>query len=137
MIPPSPPPMLSHLNADRPRLREPEPGRAVDDGEEPAPGDDLLGPGDGADALGLHRVADGDVPLDGEGGEGEGGGVDAQVLQVDHGGAAHRAPHPLVPQDVVAQHLLRDGRHQRDGVRKRQAHLERKKNMTIKLYYCR
>ena len=52
-------------------------------------------PGDGADGLGLHGVADGDVALDGEGGEAEGAGVDAQVLQVDHQGAPHRAPHPL------------------------------------------
>ena len=52
-------------------------------------------PGYGADGLGLHGVADGDVALDGEGGEAEGAGVDAQVLQVDHQGAPHRAPHPL------------------------------------------
>ena len=52
-------------------------------------------PGYGADGLGLHGVADGDVALDREGGEAEGAGVDAQVLQVDHQGAAHGAPHPL------------------------------------------
>ena len=52
-------------------------------------------PGYGADGLGLHGVADGDVALDREGGEAEGAGVDAQVLQVDHQGAADRAPHPL------------------------------------------
>ena len=52
-------------------------------------------PGYGADGFGLHGVADCNVALDREGGEAEGAGVDAQVLQVDHQGAADRAPHPL------------------------------------------
>ena len=69
------------LHAHDPGLGEEEPGRAVDDGEAPAGHDDLLGPGDGADGLGLHRVTDGDVPLHGERGQRQRRGVDAQVLQ--------------------------------------------------------
>ena len=62
-------------------------------------------------------MADGDVPLHGEGGEGESRGVHGEELAVDHQGAAGRAPHPVVAQDVVGEDLLRHGGHQGDQVR--------------------
>ncbi len=58
---------LTHsLHAHGARLGEQEPRRAVGDSEEPAAGDDLLRSGQGADGLGLHWMADGNVALDGE-----------------------------------------------------------------------
>ena len=63
-------------------------------------------PGYGADGLGLHGVADSDVPLHSEGGEGEGGHVDGQKLGVDHERAAQTAPDPSVPQNVVREDFL-------------------------------
>ena len=70
-------------------LDQVKPGGTVEYGKDPAAQDDLFGSGHPTDELGLYGVADGDVALDGEGGEAEGAGVDAQVLQVDHQGAAH------------------------------------------------
>ena len=76
-------------------LDQVKPWGTVENGKHPAAQNYLFGPGHPTDELGLYGVADGDVALDGEGGEAEGAGVDAQVLQVDHQGAPHRAPHPL------------------------------------------
>jgi hypothetical protein len=45
---------------------EAQPRRRVAESESPNAAHDLFGPFDGADALGLHRVTDGDVPLDRE-----------------------------------------------------------------------
>ena len=71
------------LHAHGRRLGEQEPRRAVQHGERPTAQDDLLGPGDSADRLGLHGVADGDVPLHGESRERQGRRVDAQVLAIN------------------------------------------------------
>lgn len=63
-------------------VHQEEPHDAVERGEDPDAGDDLLGSRYGADELGFDGVADGDVALDGEGRDGAGRDVDAQVLQV-------------------------------------------------------
>ena len=51
-------------------------------------------------------MADGDVSLDSEGSERQGRGVHGEELTEDEGGAAERAPHPQVSQNVVGQNLL-------------------------------
>ncbi len=75
-------------------VHEEEPHDAVERGEDPDAGDDLLGSWYGADELGFDGVADGDVALDGEGRDGAGGDVDAQVLQVSDANAASVAVDP-------------------------------------------
>lgn len=80
-----------HLQLDVGQI---EPHDAVDGGADPNQQDDPPGPGQRAQELGLDRVADGDVALDGEGGDGARGRVDAQVLQVGDEQAAAAAEHP-------------------------------------------
>ncbi len=75
-------------------VHEEEPHDAVERGEDPDAGDDLLGSWYSADELGFDGVADGDVALDGEGCDGAGGDVDAQVLQVSDANAASVAVDP-------------------------------------------
>jgi len=43
------------------------PGWTIANGKDPAADDGLLGPGEGADELGLDGVADGNVSFDGKG----------------------------------------------------------------------
>ena len=55
------------LNTRRLEISEEEPGRAVDDGENPAGHDDLFGTTESANCLGLDRMANGNVAFNRKG----------------------------------------------------------------------
>lgn len=74
--------------------------------------------------MGLHRVTNCDVSLDGERDQAEGRGVDADVVAEDVKDAADVSGEPPVNGDVVAEDLVGDGGHQHDGVRDGEAHLQ-------------
>lgn len=108
---------------ERLRFGEAEPRHRIARGESPDAGDDLFGALHRADALRLHRMADGDVALDGERRQRQRRHVDAQILHEDEERAAETAPHPLVADDEVTQDLVRHRTQQHHAVGRRQTHL--------------
>lgn len=109
------------VGVDLPRLCEEQPRRGVDHREYPHVDENLPGSVQGADPVGQHGLADGDVALHGECYQVQTGGIDAQVLQEDRQLAPVVSPQPRVLFLIVADQLVGDRCDQHHEVRDGQA----------------